>query len=294
MPWNAGVLSQPLDPSTSPTTNQGAASQAPVLSSYEWQEPAPAAPGSPFDETFGCRVGGILFGSFRTTASLDIVGSDLGTEVNLEDDLGLSSQGQALRADAWYRFGRAHRIDVAWFDLERSAGRSIDREIHWGGEVFPVHAEVTAELATQILQARYTWNFLAEDDYELGAGIGLYGMRLTAGMRADLLGIEKAFESPVPLPVLALQGAWEFAPHWQLIGSAQCFFLTLESVGAVDEISGSVIDVLLGLEYAFADHFSVGAAYNYFQIDVGAERNSLDLEVEYGYSALFVYMGLKV
>jgi hypothetical protein len=255
---------------------------------------AAAAPRQPFDETFGVRLGGLLVGTFQTTASLDVVGTDVGTEVSFEDELGLDGQGESFRADAWFRFGRAHRVDVAWFRFDRTGTRTTAREIHWGGEVFPIGTSLTGELDTQILQLRYTYYLLAGDDHELGVGLGIYGMNVLAGLRANGLGVQQEFEAPVPLPVLTLQGAWEFVPRLQLVGSLQYFFLELEQIGSTDQIEGSVVDFLLGLEYELAPRFGLGAAYNFFNLHGGAIRDPLDLQLDYGYSALFLFMTVRI
>jgi hypothetical protein len=262
----------------------------------ELQDPAPAAAKrtSPFGEAFGARVGGMLVGTYKTEATLDVTGTNVGTKVDFEDELGLAGQGGALRADAWFRPGRHDRIDFAWFKLDRSATRTIDRDINWGGEVIPVNTSVNGDLSTDILQLRYTYYLLANDDFELGAGLGIYGMNVGASLRADALGINESFKTPVPLPVVGVQGAWAFAPRWQVLGAAQFFFMKLENIGSTDEITGGVIDVLLGLEYELVDHVGVGTSYDYFRVHAGAVRDRLDFDFDYGYSALFVYLSVKI
>src|SRR5262245_10997879 len=259
------------------------------------QEPAPAAPpGSGFDETLGVRVGGMLVGTFHTEATLDVVGTNAGTAVDFEDQLGLSGQGSSFRVDSWFRFSRHSRLDLAWFTFDRSATHVIDRDITWCDQTFPINTTLQSELSTDILQARYTYYLFAEDDFEFGPGIGIYGMNVTASLRSDALGIDEGFKSPVPLPVLSLQGAWEFAPRLQLVGGMQFFFLKLENVGSTDEISGSVMDLSLGLEYELIDHVGLGAAYDYFNVHAGAVRDRLDFGFDYGYSSAFVYMAVKI
>src|SRR5262245_14909135 len=259
------------------------------------QEPAPAAPPrSGFDETFGVRVGGMLVGTFHTEATLDVVGTSASAAVDFEDELGLSGQGSSFRVDSWYRFSRHSRLDLAWFSLDRSATRVIDRDITWGDVTFPINATVNSDLSTDILQARYTYYLFSGDDYELGPGIGIYGMNVGASLRSEALGLDEGFKSPVPLPVLSLQGAWEFAPRLQLVGGMQFFFLKLEDVGSTDEISGSVTDVTLGLEYEVIEHVGLGAAVDYFNVHAGAVRDRLDFNFDYGYSAMFAYMAVKL
>src|SRR5215510_12483658 len=66
------------------TGRSEAASAAPPSSALDrgLQEPAPAAPKrtSPFGETFGARVGGLLVGTYKTEARLDVTGTNVGTK----------------------------------------------------------------------------------------------------------------------------------------------------------------------------------------------------------------------
>lgn len=258
------------------------------------QEPAPSRPRSPFGEAFGVRAGALLVGAFHTQESLSVIGSSRGDRINLEDDLGLSGNGAAVRADAWYRFGRRDRLDLAWYRFDRSGTKVLQRDIHWGGDVFPVSATVTGEQTVDIAQLHYTHYFFAGDTYEFGPGLGIYEMDIRTSLHSDALGIDRSFETPLPMPVLTLQGAWEFAPRWQLLGSAQLFYLELDNAGATDRFKGGVIDATLGVEHELIDHVSVGAAYDYFRVHATADRDQLGFAFDYGYSAVFVYLSVKI
>jgi len=297
VPTAAGALALVLGaccPGIATGRGEAAAPPSSVLD-RELQE-APAAPKrtSPFGETFGARVGGLLVGTYKTEARLDVTGTNVGTKVDFEDELGLAGQGGAFRADAWFRPGQRDRIDVAWFKLDRSATRTIDRDINWGDQVIHVNTSVTGDLSTDILQLRYTYYFFENDDFELGAGLGIYGMNVGASLRADAIGVNESFKAPVPLPVVGVQGAWAFAPRWQLLGAAQFFFMKLENIGSTDEINGGIIDVLLGVEYELMQHVGVGTCFDYFKVHAGAVRDRLDFDFDYGYSSLFLYLSVKI
>jgi hypothetical protein len=279
--------------STTPVQSDAPAAFAPP-GDLTPQEPAPSRPRSPFGEAFGARTGAMLVGAFHTQESLSVVGGSAGDRINLEDDLGLAGNGGAFRADAWYRLGRRDRVDFSWFQFHRSGTRVLQRDIHWGGDVFPVSASVTGEQTVEFLQARYTHYFFAGDDYEFGPGIGLYGMDVRTSLHSDALGIDRSFDTPIPLPVLTLQGAWAFAPHWQLLGAAQLFYLELDNAGATDHFKGGVIDAMLGVEHELVEHVSVGAAYDYFRMHATSDRDQLGLDFDYGYSAAFVYLSVRI
>src|ERR1041385_5320258 len=79
----------------------------------ELQDAAPAPKRtSPFGETFGTRGGGLLVGTYKTEATLDVTGTNVGTKVDFEDELGLEGRGGGVRAHAWVRPGRRDRLRV--------------------------------------------------------------------------------------------------------------------------------------------------------------------------------------
>lgn len=275
-----------------------------VLSSLR-QEAAAAAPVErlgPFEETVGLRVGSMYASAFNTVASLD---SDLGigTSVRLEDEIDMDDNTDSFRADLYWRIGRRHRIDLGWFDLERSGTRTIDRDIRWGELEFEVGASVTAELQTEVIPLRYTYNILAGEDHELGLGLGVYGMMLRARMQGQVsagtgggasLEDSETFRSPVPLPVFSLQGGWAFADRFRAVGLLQYFYIDLETnIGQLDEVEGSIIDASLGVEYDATDNVCVGTSVNWFRFDAMAREAPLELEVEYAFTGLFLYLGLR-
>lgn len=278
-----------------------AACQAPIPStspSTAWstqaRQPAPATTHKAFDERFNLRVGAITAAQFDTEASLGVRNTNVGTSIDFEDDLGLANSTESLRIDAFWRFDRRNRIDVGYFDLTRSGSRTTTREIEWGETTFPITSTVSSYLDTQIIPVRYTHSFVAEDDLDFGLGVGVYYMELAAGLRANSLGIGQSFDSPVPLPVVAMHASWEFLPYLQAFGTVQAFYVDLQAIGEIDELRGRIVDATLGLEYELCDNASLGAAVNYFDMDVDTTTTRLALDVSYEYVAVFVFFSLRI
>lgn len=282
---------------------QGDASES-LLESLA-QQAAAAAPAErmgPFDETVGLRAGSMFASAFNTEASLDS-SLGIGTSVRLEDELDMADNADSFRADLYWRIGRRHRIDLGWFDLERSGTRTIDSEIRWGELEFDVGATVTAELQTEVIPLRYTYNILAGDDHELGLGLGVYGMMLRASMKGEVsagsggsgtLEDSQTFRSPVPLPVFSVQGGWAFADRFRAVGLLQVFYIELKNdIGELDEMQGSIVDASLGVEYDATDNVCIGTSVNWFRFDAMARDEPLELEVKYDFTGLFLYLGLR-
>jgi hypothetical protein len=256
------------------------------------QEPAPTY--EPFGERFGLRVGGLVASSIDTTASLGVRGSTAGTDFDFERELGLAKQTESFRADAHWRFDRRNRIDVGYFNLTRSAERTLQRDIEWGDVTFPVGTTVSSFLDTRIIPVRYSHSFVATRTVDAGLGAGVYYMDLRTGLAGSASGISESFSTPVPLPVVSAHFAWEFLPRLQLVGLAQAFYIDVNGTGRIQSLRGRVIDATLGVEYAAHDNFGIGAGVNYFQIAVDTATQRLDLNFDYDYVALLVYVYLDI
>jgi hypothetical protein len=63
----------------------------------------------------------------KTRLDGEIPGS--GTEIDLENDLGLDKSDSVFRLDSYYRFNEKHRLDFSIFDLSRTASKQIERDI---------------------------------------------------------------------------------------------------------------------------------------------------------------------
>ena len=76
------------------------------------------------DSSFSLSVGAFLT-ERNSKARVDSTNGDRGTEVDLEDDLGLDNSDAVVRVDGFWRFAEKHRIDFSVFDLSRFASTPI-------------------------------------------------------------------------------------------------------------------------------------------------------------------------
>lgn len=255
----------------------------------------------PFDETLGLRVGGLFASGFDTEMSLSTA-SGRGTSLRFEDELGIDDAADSVRVDLHWRIARRHRIDLGYFDLDRRGTRTASRQIEWGDYTFEAGTQLTSRLRTEVLPLRYTYYFLAGEDYELGAGLGIYAMRVAAALEGSATfggasipaQATAEFESPVPLPVIGIQGGYALGEDWLLQASVQAFDVEVDNVAGTDRIDGYLIDALLGLDYRFSDHFSIGAAANWFLMNAGAERDGLALDFDYSFAGAFVFLAMRL
>ena len=68
---------------------------------------------------------GVFFIDRETDTRFDSSSGSPGSNVDLEQELGLSKSDSVFRIDGYYRFAPKHQINFSAFDLSRSASRQI-------------------------------------------------------------------------------------------------------------------------------------------------------------------------
>lgn len=255
------------------------------------QDP-PEAPGW---HRFGLRAGGAALTSFHTEIALGVKGTSAGTDIDFEDDLGFSDSYETLRLDGFWRISRSHRIDVSYFEIERSSQRTVDRDIDFGEINIPAGSYVNAFVDTEILKFAYRWTFLPEDTWELSASFGFHIMRIGVGLGADVGGFARTEElhTAAPLPVLGLHFQWNLTAELHLIAGSEAFYVALEDVGSLDEIEGYLTDTRVTLEWDLLDPLTFGIGWNLFTSSVDLEQSRLELDFDYRYQGVLFYAGLN-
>ena len=123
--------------------------------------PALADPGQlPLGEERGKLDLGACIINVGTGATLTFSETDGGQKVDFEDDLGLSSSESVFRAHGYWRFAPRHRLNVGYYAFNRSAETTLETEIDWEDDVFPVGTEVDTEIKWELVPVSYAYSFV--------------------------------------------------------------------------------------------------------------------------------------
>ena len=183
----------------------------------------------PLNDTFFVSLGTYLVNT-DTTVRLDGTTQDSGTRVDWDRTFGDATATQ-FRVDAMWRFAERHKLRALWFNTSRSSSRTIDEEIDWGGETFPVNSRVKGDVNWDIYQLAYEYSFLRRDTYELSASIGAYYAAFDSNLSATITNpggttqrnAKRDASVDLPLPVLGLRGLWALPYDLSLDVSGQWF-----------------------------------------------------------------------
>jgi hypothetical protein len=212
--------------------------------------------------------------------------TSVGTPVDWEDTFGGGDQTR-FRVDGHWRFGDSgrHKARFMWFNSSRDGSKTIDDEIEFGGEVFPVDAKVDAEFSFDIYQLSYEYAFLKREQYELAGSIGVHYTSLSASLSAKaatsngtLAGdIEREGDVDAPLPVIGLRGLWALPHDFFVDAGAQFFALS------IDEYDGNLQDYRVMVTWQPKKWLGIGLGYNQFSVDVDVDGDKFNGSLDWTY-----------
>ena len=228
-------------------------------------------------------TGGTSPSSFETNVRIDPDDqSSEGTLVSFEDDLGLEDSRTMQRFGLQWRPFARHELAATYFSAPRSGREQINREIVFRDETYQVNALVETAFDLEYASATYTYWARRTDRDGLGITLGVAGLALDAAVSAQQPGqtvtVTQTAETEVPVALAGAQGRVAFSRVLFGEGSIS----TLPSV-TIGDYTGTALTGSARFEYRPVRSIGIGAAYNYFRLDVDVEQvdlgGSLDMTI---------------
>jgi hypothetical protein len=228
--------------------------------------------------------------NFESEVSLSPSGGAAGTEINLEDLLGLSKQENVFRLDGYWRFNLKHRIAFGYYGVSRDASRTIDEEFNWGDEVVTVDSDVETNFDAPVFGASYQYAFVNNAKIESGVTVGLSVLDFSTGLTiTDNIGgaaREAEAAAVIPLLVVGYYSSVTLKPKWFFEYSLSFFG------GSYSGYSGSLVNAWIASSYYPVKNFGFGGAYSVYRIDVDVDTNDFDGSLDYynrGFNLFLVF-----
>jgi hypothetical protein len=246
------------------------------------------------DETFRLNLGG-LYPTFDTTVQYGTVTLP-GTEIALENDLGLPEKKFAVQLDGYLRLGHRARLDFAYQQWNRSAAKILSRQIVFNGVTYSVGGEVDSKLNVSVGELYYGYSFVNNGDLEVGLGLGAsvffnrasldaVGTVSAPGGAAGGTAVSESKSLTAPIP--ALEGYFTFTLMPQLFLNARARGLKATISGS----SGSMLEATGTLDLFITSGLGIGGGYNYTRIDYTRDSDTIT-HVRYHYQGPVFYVAL--
>jgi len=254
-------------------------------------EETSAAERNPLDSRFIVDVG-YFFLSTDTRVRVDGETSDqVGSDINFDDTFGVGDFDR-FRVDGLWRISPRHLIRAMYFQNNRHATRSIERDVTFQDETFPVGATVDARSELTVAQLSYEYAFLRRENYELAGGIGIHYLDLGLSLDATIAAqgnqvsrrADASASTQAPLPVLGLRWFWRLPHNFYVGAQAQYFYIEF------DPYKGSLTDLKATVVWQATDHFGVGVGYNDFRFSFDISDNgAFDGRLRWNYGGAMAF-----
>jgi len=248
------------------------------------------------DERFRLDIGG-FFQKFDTTVRLDPANGGTGTEINLEDALGEADSQTNIRADGYWRFGRHGSLQFGYRGASRTNTTVINRDIHWGDQVYQAGAQVDTKFRVNVADVYYAYSFINNGDAEFALMLGFSTFfnktELTAtayftgpgGTQSTSVSTEGK-DIVAPIPAIGALFRYSLYPR---------FFIWAKAKGMSATISGyhgEMQDYLGGLDFYFSENWGIGGGYEYTKLSF-SHNEPRSYALGYSYKGPLVYLSMS-
>ena len=195
-----------------------------------------------------------------------------GTDVDAEDDLGLSKNKVEPRFDVRWRPGRRHELELGYQLARRSGDRTLDKDIEFGDTSFTAGLNVRSRFNTDQAFLTYRFAFTAREKTQIGVGVGLGALffdtgidalaSATGGGKTD--SVFKSASSSLVGPTASLGVYGRF-----LLGKAWYLEADLRGVKvAIDRFDAKVVEGGVGARYFVSSRVGIEGGYGISSITV--------------------------
>jgi outer membrane protein len=230
---------------------------------------------------------GAFSDSIDTKVTRNSPSGGAGSEVDLEDLLGLADDKTILQLDAIFRFGDYHRLEVGYFELDRKGSATLQAPVTFGDEQFAASSTVNSSSESKLLRVGYAYSLVNDAQKEFGFMAGLHFSRFKTIISDPLTGQKAASNSATPLPVIGAHASIAVGRHASLGARAQLFRMDF------DRYEGSLSYVTIDLQRRFGENFSFGLAYDYYAMNLDSNNEEINgaLEIRHHGPTLFMSVG---
>lgn len=233
---------------------------------------------------------------FRVAAFSDSVDTEIvrngsdgtrGSEIDLENFLGLPDEETILQIDVIFRFGDYHRVELGYFELERNGTTTLPTDVNFGDEQFAAGTVVDSRFDTSILRLSYAYSLINDAQKELGFMAGLHFSKFNIEISSSATGQRATSNADTPLPVVGAHGSIAIGKRASLGARIQLFRMDF------DRYEGLLSYLTVDLQRRFGENFSVGLAYNYYTMKLESSKSDLtgSLQIRHSGPAFFVSAG---
>jgi outer membrane scaffolding protein for murein synthesis (MipA/OmpV family) len=243
--------------------------------------------GADKNQNFEIRLGAFN-SNIDTRLLLDATDTQPEEELDLEDFFGAADNETVAQLDAYYRFGFYHRIDLGYFELQRSSSTTLQRDVWFEDQLYPEGTDLLTGSESRLLRLGYSYSLMRDGQKELGLTAGLSYTRFKSSVRVD-----DAQQQPEQvrvntiLPTFGVFGSVPLGDNWRLAADIDVFALNF------DRYDGYMAYIALDLERRINERFGVGLGYNFYGMRLKSKNNDFNGTLRVRHQGPKVYVSVK-
>jgi hypothetical protein len=241
--------------------------------------------------------GGVFISKINSTLSVDSSSLGEGADVDLENDLDLGEDTTTYWGNIAWRFKKKHRLSLGYFQFNRDAKATAKDDLQIGDEIYPAGASLSTEFKIGVLPIAYSYSFIKKEKYEFGGTLGLHWSTLSFGVAGSAsLGdldadADVSADAAAPMPLIGLLYDYYVTPKWTVGTHGEIFFLDISD--NTFAFSGTITNLRVHTEYWLFNNVGLGAAVNWFALDVEIGDSDWKGGVDYQYLGLQLFASVR-
>ena len=231
-------------------------------------------------------------GAFGTqidsTLLLDATDAQPGDDLEIEDFLGVADGKTVAHLEASYRVAFYHRFDLRYFELQRAASTTLQRNIWFGDTLYPEGTNVSTRAESRLLRLGYSYSLMRDGQKELGVTAGLTQLVYDSKVQNDdVQNDADRVQIETILPTFGVFGSAPLGDKWRLGANIDLFAL------GFDRYEGYMAYLALNLERSFNDNFGAGLGYNFYGIRLQSKNDDLNGTLRIRYHGPVLYLSAR-
>ena len=232
---------------------------------------------------FNVAATGVILGS---SARVDPEDGGEGSNIDLEDDLGLDKTEFQGRLSIRWRPGRRHELEAGYQFIRRHNTRSLQDTIVFADTSFPAGFRAETKFNSDNAFLTYRFAVMAKENHQLGLALGLGALFFKASIDGDgeigpdSVHVKESFDQIAPIGSIGLYGRFRFADRWHVNADARAIGIT------IDRFDISVLEGGLSTQYFFNPKWGgeLGWSYSGVTVDFTSTSGTRSAKIKYDFS----------